>query len=110
MKLQAKNIEKTYKNRTVVKGISFEVNQGEVVGLLVPNGAGKTTSFYMVVGLINPDKGNVYLGEKDITKLAMYKRAKLGIGYLPQEASVFRYLSVEDNIMAILEFTSLNKS
>ena len=110
MKLQAKNIEKTYKNRTVVKGISFEVNQGEVVGLLVPNGAGKTTSFYMVVGLINPDKGNVYLGEKDITKLAMYKRAKLGIGYLPQEASVFRDLSVEDNIMAILEFTSLNKS
>ncbi|MDA8979894.1 LPS export ABC transporter ATP-binding protein [Chitinophagales bacterium] len=110
MKLQAKNIEKTYKNRTVVKGISFEVNQGEVVGLLGPNGAGKTTSFYMVVGLINPDKGNVYLGEKDITKLAMYKRAKLGIGYLPQEASVFRDLSVEDNIMAILEFTSLNKS
>ena len=110
MKLQAKNIEKTYKNRKVVKGISFEVNQGEVVGLLGPNGAGKTTSFYMVVGLINPDKGNVYLGEKDITKLAMYKRAKLGIGYLPQEASVFRDLSVEDNIMAILEFTSLNKS
>jgi len=110
MKLQAKNIEKTYKNRTVVKGISFEVNQGEVVGLLGPNGAGKTTSFYMVVGLINPDKGNVYLGEKDITKLAMYKRAKLGIGYLPQEASVFRDLSVEDNIMAILEFTSLNTS
>lgn len=110
MKLQAKNIEKTYKNRTVVKGISFEVNQGEVVGLLGPNGAGKTTSFYMVVGLINPDKGNVYLGEKDITKLAMYKRAKLGIGYLPQEASVFRDLSVENNIMAILEFTSLNKS
>jgi lipopolysaccharide export system ATP-binding protein len=110
MKLQAKNIEKTYKSRTVVKGISFEVNQGEVVGLLGPNGAGKTTSFYMVVGLINPDKGNVYLGDQNITKLAMYKRAKLGIGYLPQEASVFRDLSVEDNIMAILEFTALSKA
>lgn len=110
MKLQATNIEKTYKNRTVVKGISFEVNQGEVVGLLGPNGAGKTTSFYMVVGLINPDKGKVSLGDQDITKLAMYKRAKLGIGYLPQEASVFRDLSVEDNIMAILEFTPLSKS
>lgn len=110
MKLQAKNIEKTYKSRTVVKGISFEVNQGEVVGLLGPNGAGKTTSFYMVVGLINPDKGNVALGDKDITKLAMYKRAKLGIGYLPQEASVFRDLSVEDNIMAILQFTPLSRS
>ncbi|MFT4968877.1 MAG: lipopolysaccharide export system ATP-binding protein [Chitinophagales bacterium] len=110
MKLAANKIEKSYKDRTVVKSISFEVNQGEVVGLLGPNGAGKTTSFYMVVGLINPDKGDVYLGDQNITKLAMYKRAKLGIGYLPQEASVFRDLSVEDNIMAILEFTTLSKS
>lgn len=110
MKLRAEKIEKSYKNRTVVKGISFEVNQGEVVGLLGPNGAGKTTSFYMVVGLINPDGGKVFLGDQNITKLAMYKRAKLGIGYLPQEASIFRDLSVEDNIKAILEFTSLSKS
>ncbi len=110
MKLAANKIEKSYKDRTVVKSISFEVNQGEVVGLLGPNGAGKTTSFYMVVGLISPDEGDVYLGDQNITKLAMYKRAKLGIGYLPQEASVFRDLSVEDNIMAILEFTTLSKS
>ena len=110
MKLRAEKIEKSYKSRTVVKGISFEVNQGEVVGLLGPNGAGKTTSFYMVVGLINPDNGYVFLGEENITKLPMYKRAKQGIGYLPQEASVFRDLSVEDNIRAILEFTSLSKS
>ena len=110
MKLRAEKIEKSYKNRTVVKGISFEVNQGEVVGLLGPNGAGKTTSFYMVVGLINPDNGYVFLGEENITKLPMYKRAKQGIGYLPQEASVFRDLSVEDNIRAILEFTPLSKS
>ena len=110
MKLRAEKIEKSYKSRTVVKGISFEVNQGEVVGLLGPNGAGKTTSFYMVVGLINPDDGNVFLDGGNITKLPMYKRAKLGIGYLPQEASVFRDLSVEDNIRAILEFTPLSKS
>ncbi len=110
MKLRAEKIEKSYKSRTVVKGISFEVKQGEVVGLLGPNGAGKTTSFYMVVGLINPDDGNVFLGEDNITKLPMYKRAKQGIGYLPQEASVFRDLSVEDNIRAILEFTPLSKS
>lgn len=110
MKLRAEKIEKSYKSRTVVKGISFEVSQGEVVGLLGPNGAGKTTSFYMVVGLINPDDGSVFLGGDNITKLPMYKRAKQGIGYLPQEASVFRDLSVEDNIRAILEFTPLSKS
>ena len=110
MKLRAEKIEKSYKSRTVVKEVSFEVNQGEVVGLLGPNGAGKTTSFYMVVGLVSPDKGRVFLGEEEITGLAMYKRAKRGIGYLPQEASVFRDLSVEDNIMAILEFTAKSKS
>lgn len=110
MKLRAENIEKSYKRRKVVKNISFEVNQGEVVGLLGPNGAGKTTSFYMVVGLIQPNGGHVYLGDKKITDLAMYKRAKMGIGYLPQEASVFRNLSVEDNIKAILEFSGLNKA
>lgn len=109
MKLRAENIKKSYKSRTVVKEISFEVNQGEVVGLLGPNGAGKTTSFYMVVGLVSPDQGKVFLGEEEITNLAMYKRAQRGIGYLPQEASVFRDLSVEDNIKAILEFTPLKK-
>ena len=87
-----------------------QVNQGEIVGLLGPNGAGKTTSFYMIVGFVKPDVGHVYLGNEDITNLAMYKRARKGIGYLPQEASVFRKLSVEDNIKAILEMTSLNKS
>lgn len=100
---------KTYKNRTVVNSVSVEVKQGEIVGLLGPNGAGKTTSFYMVVGLIKPDSGKVFLNKDDITKLPMYKRAQLGIGYLPQEASVFRKLSVEDNIMAVLEMTKLNK-
>ncbi len=89
--------------------MSFEVHQGEIVGLLGPNGAGKTTSFYMVVGLVKPDEGTVYLNEQDITKLPMYKRAQMGIGYLPQEASVFRKLSVEDNIMAVLEMTKLTK-
>ncbi len=109
MKLRAEDIQKSYKGRKVVKQVSFEVNQGEVVGLLGPNGAGKTTSFYMVVGLVNPEKGKVFLGDENITKLAMYKRAKKGLGYLPQEASVFRNLSVEDNIKAILEHTSLKK-
>lgn len=90
--------------------VSFEVAQGEIVGLLGPNGAGKTTSFYMVVGLVKPDEGTVYLNEEDITKLPMYKRAQMGIGYLPQEASVFRKLSVEDNIMAVLEMTKLTKA
>lgn len=109
MKLHAENLEKAYKSRRVVNKVSFEVNLGEVVGLLGPNGAGKTTSFYMVVGLVKPDSGKVYLGNEDITELAMYKRAQRGIGYLPQEASIFRDLSVEDNIMAILEFAEKNK-
>jgi lipopolysaccharide export system ATP-binding protein len=93
-----------------VKTVSIEVNQGEIVGLLGPNGAGKTTSFYMIVGLVSPEVGKVFLDDIDITKMPMYKRAQLGIGYLPQEVSVFRKLSVEDNIMAILEMTDLNKS
>ncbi|MFN5031400.1 MAG: LPS export ABC transporter ATP-binding protein [Flavobacteriia bacterium] len=109
MKLHTTNIKKTYKGRDVVKGVSIEVNQGEIVGLLGPNGAGKTTSFYMIVGLVKPDEGNVYLDSTDITHFPMYKRSQLGIGYLPQEVSVFRKLSVEDNIMAILEMTALNK-
>jgi lipopolysaccharide export system ATP-binding protein len=92
-----------------VKGVSIEVNQGEIVGLLGPNGAGKTTSFYMIVGLVSPDDGNVYLDDTKITDYAMFRRSQLGIGYLPQEVSVFRKLSVEDNIMAILEMTELNK-
>jgi lipopolysaccharide export system ATP-binding protein len=109
MKLYTSNIRKTYKGRNVVDGVSVEVNQGEIVGLLGPNGAGKTTSFYMIVGLVRPDEGKVFLDEQEITGLPMYKRAQLGIGYLPQEVSVFRKLSVEDNIMAILEMTDLNK-
>ncbi len=109
MKLRAEEIVKKYKSRTVVKGVSVEVNQGEIVGLLGPNGAGKTTSFYMIVGLIRPNEGKVFLDEEDITSLPMYKRAQLGIGYLAQEASVFRKLSVEDNIKAILEMTKLSK-
>ena len=100
-----KNIQKSYKGKNVVKDVSIEVGQGEIVGLLGPNGAGKTTSFYMIVGLVRPDSGEVYLDEVEITKLPMYKRAQMGIGYLPQEISVFRKLSVEDNIMAILEMT-----
>jgi lipopolysaccharide export system ATP-binding protein len=109
MKLYAENIIKKYKKRTVVKGVSLEVNQGEIVGLLGPNGAGKTTSFYMIVGLVKPNGGHVFLDQQEITKLPMYKRAQLGIGYLPQEASVFRKLSVEDNIKAVLEMTKLSK-
>lgn len=101
---------KTYKNRTVVNKVSIELNQGEIVGLLGPNGAGKTTTFYMVVGLIKPDEGNVFLNDINITKLPMYKRAQMGIGYLPQEASVFRKLSVEDNILSVLEMTKLSKT
>ncbi|WP_447641226.1 MULTISPECIES: LPS export ABC transporter ATP-binding protein [Chitinophagaceae] len=107
--IQTKDLVKIYHSRTVVNHVSVNVNQGEIVGLLGPNGAGKTTTFYMVVGLIQPEEGHVYLNEEDITKLPMYKRAQMGIGYLPQEASVFRKLSVEDNIMAILEMTKLNK-
>ncbi|MCF8328930.1 MAG: LPS export ABC transporter ATP-binding protein [Crocinitomicaceae bacterium] len=108
MKLFTTSIKKTYRGRPVVDGVSVEVNQGEIVGLLGPNGAGKTTSFYMIVGLVRPDQGQVFLDELEITKLPMYKRAQLGIGYLPQEVSVFRKLSVEDNIMAILEMTPLS--
>jgi len=109
MKLRAEQIVKTYKERTVVKGVSLEVNQGEIVGLLGPNGAGKTTSFYMIVGLIKPSSGKVYLDGEDITTNPMYVRAQKGIGYLAQEASVFRKLSVEDNIKAVLEMTKLSK-
>ncbi len=109
MKLRTDNIKKAYKGREVVKGITVEVNQGEIIGLLGPNGAGKTTSFYMIVGLVKPDSGKVYLDNIDITNVPMYKRAQMGIGYLPQEVSVFRKLSVEDNIMAILEMTKLSR-
>ncbi len=108
--LRSENLVKKYKQRTVVDNVSIQVKQGEIVGLLGPNGAGKTTSFYMIVGLIKPNSGNIFLEDKDITHLPMYKRAKLGIGYLAQEASVFRKLSVEDNIRAVLEMTSLNKN
>jgi len=110
MILRAENIVKKYGKRTVVKGVSFNVKQGEIVGLLGPNGAGKTTSFYQVVGLVQPNSGKIFLDDKDITKLPMYKRAQMGIGYLPQEVSVFRKLSVEDNISAILEMMDLTKA
>lgn len=106
--LRTENIVKTYKKRRVVNNVSIEVRQGEIVGLLGPNGAGKTTSFYITVGLIQPDTGKVYLDNTEITKIPMYKRAQMGIGYLPQEPSVFRKLSVEDNIMAVLEMTNLS--
>lgn len=109
MILRAENIQKIYGSRKVVKGISLEVQQGEIIGLLGPNGAGKTTSFYMIVGMIKPNGGNIYLNDEDITKYPMYKRAQKGIGYLAQEASVFRKLSVEDNIMSVLQFTELSK-
>ncbi|QED37733.1 LPS export ABC transporter ATP-binding protein [Antarcticibacterium arcticum] len=109
MKLFAENLVKAYKGKEVVKGISVEVNQGEIVGLLGPNGAGKTTSFYMIVGLIKPNGGKIFLDNQDITKFPMYKRAQYGIGYLAQEASVFRKLSIEDNIMSVLELTKLSK-
>lgn len=109
MILRAENIIKKYGSKQVVKGVSVEVQQGEIVGLLGPNGAGKTTSFYMIVGLVKPNGGKIYLDDRDITDLPMYKRAKLGVGYLPQEASVFRKLSVEDNIKAVLEMTKYSK-
>lgn len=108
MKLHTRNLVKAYGNRTVVNEVSIDVNQGEIVGLLGPNGAGKTTTFYMVVGFIKPKMGNVFLDDKEITSLPMYQRARKGIGYLPQEASVFRRLSVEDNILAVLQMTKLN--
>jgi lipopolysaccharide export system ATP-binding protein len=109
MKLRAENIVKTYKERTVVKGVSLEVSQGEIVGLLGPNGAGKTTSFYMIVGLVKPSSGKVFLDSEEISQDPMYLRAQKGIGYLAQEASIFRKLSVEDNIRAVLEMTELSK-
>ncbi len=110
MILRAENIVKKYGRRTVVKGVSFQVEQGEIVGLLGPNGAGKTTSFYMIVGLIQPFSGKIFLDGEDITKLPVYRRAQKGIGYLAQEASVFRRLSIEDNIKAVLEMTKLSKA
>lgn len=108
LKLRSAHLKKSYRGRAVVNDVSVEVQQGEIVGLLGPNGAGKTTSFYQIVGLIPPDEGKIFLGEQDITDLPMYKRAQLGVGYLPQEASVFRNLSVEDNIAGVLEMTKLS--
>jgi lipopolysaccharide export system ATP-binding protein len=109
MKLYTQNLVKRYKKRAVVNDVSVEVNQGEIVGLLGPNGAGKTTTFYMMVGLVRPNEGSIFLDEKEITSLPMYKRAQLGVGYLAQEASVFRKLSIEDNIKAVLEMTDFSK-
>jgi lipopolysaccharide export system ATP-binding protein len=106
----ANDIVKSYGKRIVVNRVTFHVQQGEIVGLLGPNGAGKTTSFYQIVGLIRPDEGDIFLNDLNITRLPMYKRAKMGIGYLPQEASVFRKLSVQDNIAAVLEMTNLSKA
>jgi len=110
MQLASDNLVKIYGKREVVKSVSINVNQGEIVGLLGPNGAGKTTTFYMMVGFIKPNGGRVYLGDEDITEFPMYRRAKKGVGYLPQEPSVFRKLSVEDNILAVLEMMNLSKS
>lgn len=110
MKLRCENLVKKYGVRTVVKGVSMEVEQGEIVGFLGPNGAGKTTSFYMITGLIVPNAGKIYLDEHDITDLPMYKRAQKGVGYLAQEASVFRRLSVEDNIMSVMEMSHFSKA
>lgn len=109
MKLRCENLVKKYGIRTVVKGVSMEVNQGEIVGFLGPNGAGKTTSFYMITGQIVPNEGHVYLDDKEITKLPMYKRAQMGVGYLPQDASVFRKMSVEDNILSVMEMKGIPK-
>lgn len=109
MKLYTQNLVKKYRNRFVVKNVSIEVNQGEIVGLLGPNGAGKTTTFYMIVGLIRPNSGKIYLDDEDITDLPVYKRAQKGIGYLSQEASVFRKLTVENNLRCVLEMTNLSK-
>lgn len=109
MLLRSENLVKRYRTRTVANNVSVEVRQGEIVGLLGPNGAGKTTSFYMIVGMVKPNSGKIFLDDRDITREPMYRRAQLGIGYLPQEASVFRKLSVEDNLYAILEMTRLTK-
>ena len=110
MKLRCENLVKKYGVRTVVKGVSMEVEQGEIVGFLGPNGAGKTTSFYMITGQIVPNEGKVFLDDEEITKLPMYKRAQKGIGYLPQEASVFRKMSVEDNILSVMEMAGMEKT
>jgi len=110
MMLRADNIVKYYGKRAVVKGVSVELKQGEIVGLLGPNGAGKTTSFYMMVGLVNPNEGSVYIDDVEITMLPMYKRAQMGVGYLAQEASVFRTMSVEDNLLSVLEMTTFSKN
>jgi lipopolysaccharide export system ATP-binding protein len=109
MQLRAEEVVKKYKNRTVVKGVSIQVSQGEIVGLLGPNGAGKTTTFYMIVGLIKPLSGSIYFDDQEITSEPVYKRAQRGIGYLAQEASVFRKMSVEDNLLSVLEMTTLTK-
>jgi lipopolysaccharide export system ATP-binding protein len=109
MKLRAENLVKVYKHRKVVNDVSIEVSQGEIVGLLGPNGAGKTTSFYMIVGLIKPLTGKIFLDETEITRISQYKRARLGVGYLAQEASIFRKMSVEDNIHSVMQFTKMNK-
>jgi lipopolysaccharide export system ATP-binding protein len=108
--LYAKNVSKSYGNKLVIRDISIEIKQGEVVGLLGPNGAGKTTTFYMIVGLVGADNGNIFLDKIDITNLAIHQRAKLGIGYLPQEASIFRGMNVEENIMAVLQIVEPNKN
>lgn len=110
MILRSENLVKKYKNRTVANNVSVQVAQGEIVGLLGPNGAGKTTSFYMIVGMVKPNSGKIFLDDRDITNEPMYKRAQLGVGYLPQEASVFRKLSIEDNLRAVLEMTKLTKA
>lgn len=110
MILRSENLVKKYKSRTVANNVSVQVEQGEIVGLLGPNGAGKTTSFYMIVGMVKPNAGRIFLDNKDITDLPMYKRAQLGVGYLPQEASVFRKLSIEDNLRAVLQMTKLTKA
>ena len=109
MKLSCENLVKKYGVRTVVKGVSMEVEQGEIVGFLGPNGAGKTTSFYMITGQIVPNAGRIFLDDEDITELPMYRRSQKGIGYLPQEASVFRKMSVEDNIMSVMELSNMTK-
>jgi lipopolysaccharide export system ATP-binding protein len=110
MILRSENLVKKYKNRTVANNVSVQVQQGEIVGLLGPNGAGKTTSFYMIVGMVKPNSGKIFLDDKDITSEPMYKRAQLGVGYLPQEASVFRKLSIEDNLRAVLQMTKKTKA